>query len=83
MNNSYVPQYPPLPLNTVVEEKQINVDLLLEDEKKEVLKRQELVQERAKLQQKIEEMNALKRKQKLAETFFKNKKIETVQMFLM
>ena len=53
MNNSYVPQYPPLPLNTVVEEKQINVDLLLEDEKKEVLKRQESVQERAKLQQKI------------------------------
>ena len=51
MNNSYVPQYPPLPLNTVVEQKQINVDPLSEDEKKEILKRQKLAQERAKLVQ--------------------------------
>lgn len=34
MNNNYVPQYLPLPLNTVVDQKQINVDPLLEDEKK-------------------------------------------------
>ena len=51
MNNSYVPQYPPLPLNTVVEQKQINVDPLSEDEKKEILKRQKSAQERAKLVQ--------------------------------
>ena len=74
INNNYVPQYPPLPSNTVVEQKQINVDPLSEDEKKETLKRQKLAQERAKLEQKIDEMNALKRKQKLAEKVFKNKK---------
>ena len=74
MNNNYVPQYPPLPLNTVVEQKQINVDSLSENEKKEILKRQKLVQKRAKLEQKIDEMSALKRRQKLAERVFKNKK---------
>ena len=78
MNNNYVPQYPPLPLNMVVEQKQINVDPLSEVEKKEMLKRQKLAQERAKLEQKIDEINALKRKQKLAEKTFKNKKIKTV-----
>ena len=78
MNNNYVPQYPPLPLNMVVEQKQINVDPLSEVEKKEMLKRQKLAQERAKLEQKIDEINALKRKQKLAEKIFKNKKIKTV-----
>ena len=36
MNNNYVPQYPPLPLNMVVKQKQINVDPLSEDEKKEI-----------------------------------------------
>ena len=77
MNNDYVPQYPPLPLNMVVEQKQINVDPLSEVEKKEMLKRQKLAQERAKLEQKIDEINALKRKQKLAEKTFKNKKIKT------
>ena len=74
MNNNYVPQYPPLPLNTVVEQQQINVDPLSEDEKKEILKRQKLVQKRAKLEQKIDEMNGLKRRQKFAERVFKNKK---------
>ena len=77
-NNNYVPQYPLLPLNMVVEQKQINVDPLSEVEKKEMLKRQKLAQERAKLEQKIDEINALKRKQKLAEKIFKNKKIKTV-----
>ena len=62
----------------VVEQKQINVDPLSEVEKKEMLKRQNLAQERAKLEQKIDEINALKRKQKLAEKIFKNKKIKTV-----
>ena len=78
MNNSYVPQYPPLPLNTVVEQKQINIDPLSEDEKKKILKRQKLAQERAKLEQKIDEMSALKRKQEVAEKVFKNKKNKTV-----
>ena len=78
MNNSYVPQYPPLPLNTVVEQKQINIDPLTEDEKKKILKRQKLAQERAKLEQKIDEMSALKRKQEVAEKLFKNKKNKTV-----
>ena len=78
MNNSYVPQYPPLPLNTVVEQKQINIDPLSEDEKKKILKRQKLAQERAKLEQKIDEMSALKRKQEVAEKLFKNKKNKTV-----
>ena len=50
MNNIYVPQYLPLPLNTVVEQKQIKIDPLSEDEKKEILKRQKLAQERAKLE---------------------------------
>ena len=36
MNNNYVPQYPPLPLNTAVKQKQINKDPLSEDEKKEI-----------------------------------------------
>ena len=83
MNNSYVPQYPPLPLNTVVEQKQINIDPLSEDEKKKILKRQKLAQERAKLEQKTDEMSALKRKQEVAEKLFKNKKNKTVQIFLM
>ena len=74
MNNNYAPQYPPLPLNMVVTQNQINVDPLSEDEKKEILKRQKLAQERAKLKPKIDKMNALKRKQKLAEEVFKNKK---------
>ena len=78
MNNSYVPQYPPLPLNTVVEQKQINIDPLSEDEKKKILKRQKLAQERAKLEQKTDEMSALKRKQEVAEKLFKNKKNKTV-----
>ena len=30
MNNNYVPQYPPLPLNTVAEQTKINVDRLSE-----------------------------------------------------
>ena len=81
INNNYVPQYPSLPSNTVVKQKQINVDPLLEDEKKETLTRQKLAQERAKLEQKIDEMNALKRKQKLAEKVFKNKKIKTCNYF--
>ena len=38
MNNDHVSQYPPLPFNTVVEQKEINVDPLPEDEKKEILK---------------------------------------------
>ena len=38
MNNDYVSQYPPLHLHTVVEQKEINVDPLSEDEKKEILK---------------------------------------------
>ena len=38
MNNDHVSQYPPLPLNTVVEQKEINVDPLPEDEKNEILK---------------------------------------------
>ena len=63
VNNNYLPQHPPLPLNTVIEQKQINVDPLSEDEMKEILKRQKLAQERAKLEQKIDEMNTLKRKQ--------------------
>ena len=54
MNDSYVPQYPPLPLNTVFEQKQINVDPMSEDEKREILKRQKLAQERAKLNKKID-----------------------------
>ena len=57
MNDSYVPQYLPLPLNTVFEQKQINVDPLSEDEKREILKRQKLAKERAKLKQKIHELN--------------------------
>ena len=66
MSNNYALQYlPPLSLNTVVEQKQINIDPLSEDEKKEILKRQKLVQEQAKLEQKIGKMNTLKRKQKL------------------
>ena len=36
MNNNCVPQYPPLPLNTAVKQKQINEDQLSEDEKKEI-----------------------------------------------
>ena len=76
MSNNYVPQYPPLPLNTVVKQKQIKVDPLSRDEKKEILKRQKLTQEWAKFKQKINEMIALKRKQKLAEKVFKNKKIK-------
>ena len=38
MDNDYVLQYPPLHLNTVVEQKEINVDPLSEDEKKNILK---------------------------------------------
>ena len=49
-----------------------------EDEKKEILNRQKLAQERTKLEQKIDEMSALKRKQKLAEKVFKNKENKTV-----
>ena len=61
---------------TVVKQKQIKVDPLSGDEKKEILKRQKLTQEWAKFKQKINEMTALKRKQKLAEKVFKNKKIK-------
>ena len=66
MNKNYVPQYPPLPLDTVAEQKQINVDPLSENEKKKILKRQKLAQERAK-QRKTDELNVLRRKPKLAE----------------
>ena len=44
-----------------------------------MLKRQKLPEERAKLEQKLYEMNALKRKQKLAEKVFKNKKTKQQQ----
>ena len=67
MNNNYAPQYLPLLLSTVVKQKQINIYPLSEDEKKEILKKQKLVQERAKLKQKIDKMNALKSKQTFAE----------------
>ena len=62
----------------VVEQKQMNVEPLSENEQKEILKRQKLVQERSKLKQKTDEMNSLKRKQKLAEKVFKNKTNKTV-----
>ena len=78
MNNNYVPQYPPLPLNMVVKQKQINVDPLSKDEKKEILKRQKLAEEREKLEQKIDEINDLKRKKNLQKKVFKNKKNKTV-----
>ena len=67
MNNNYAPQYLPLLLSTVVKHKQINIDPLSEDEKKEILKKQKLAQERTKLKQKIDKMNALKSKQNFAE----------------
>ena len=57
----------------VVEQKQMNIEPLSENEQKEILKRQKLVQERSRLKQKTDEMNSLKRKQKLAEKVFKNK----------
>ena len=72
ISNNYVPPYPPLPLNTVVEQKQ-NVDPLSGDEKKEILIRQKLAQERTKLERNIDKMNALKRKQNLVEKVFKKK----------
>ena len=62
MNNNYVPQYPPLSLNMVVEQKQVSVETVWENEQKENLKKQKLAQERAKLEQKTDEMNSLKRK---------------------
>ena len=67
INNNYVPQFPSLPLNTVIKQKQISVDPLSENKKKGILNRQKIAQERAKLKQKIDEMNALKRKKKRAE----------------
>ena len=42
INNNHVLQYPPIPLNTVVEQKQMNVDPLSEDEKKEILKEKKI-----------------------------------------
>ena len=62
----------------VVEQKQMNVEPLSENEQKETLKRQKLMQEHSKLKQKTDEMNSLKRKQKLAEKVFKNKTNKTV-----
>ena len=62
----------------VVKQKQMNVEPLSENEQKETLKRQKLVQERSKLKQKRNEMNSLKRKQKFAEKVFKNKTNKTV-----
>ena len=46
----------------VVEQKQVSVETVWENEQKENLKKQKLAQERAKLEQKTDEMNSLKRK---------------------
>ena len=69
-------QYPPLPPNTVVEQKRINIDpssLFKGEKKKQVKKHVELKPE---LEKRIREMDAQKRKQKLAERESNGKKIK-------
>ena len=81
INNNYVPQFPSLPLNTFIKQKQISVDPLSENKKKGILKRQKIAQEWAKLKQKIDEMSALKRKKKRAEKVKQNKrKIKIIKL---
>ena len=68
-------QNPPFPKDEVVEVKKFDVALLSE-KKKDTLKKQKLTLKKESLKRKIEEMDANKKQQKLAQKdFLKSKKV--------
>ena len=71
-------QYPPLPPNTIAEQKRISIDppSLFEGEKQKHVKKQKDAELKLELEKKIREMNTQKRKQKLAEKELNGKKIK-------
>ena len=73
--NPQVMQYPPLPNNVVVQSEKIDPASLNEHEKSDILKKQKQTLEKESLKCKIEQMDAIKRQQKIVQQdFLKNKK---------
>ena len=74
--NPQVMQYPPLPNNVVVQSKKIDPAPLTEQEKNDILKKQKQTLEKESLKRKTEQMDSIKRQQKIVrQDFLKNKKI--------